>query len=836
LETIAKSIAPVNSCRVTRSREHQGDRTSDADDGEWIPLLVALARRLDHLEGPQGWIPALHFGVAGALSEAGEHDPAAKAYRRLVDVNPGHAWAWIGLIDTAMARGAADDAVACARAARHHLPDDVVLWRRTAMAIEGAKGHAAAAAFCRETADIDLGPDDLRYAIGLHRSAQDVAAAASFYDRLLARDPHDPLGQIARIEAALQTDRIEEAVIAARAALSAEPEDPELRLRIAQALCRANAATDAVAVLDNISGASHLADQVEACRADCLRQLVDADTVPDRATDELGDAPEPTAAGPAFPRDPYVRLKGLDQAVTGGSAKAVEDELRRLFGSPTVAWYVALSAVERALHVVPPGAVDDLAAALAEAQWTVEERQAFEIERRLLCVGPRASLDWIRANATARREQEAAERLGRVLLAAGGAPLAARYLRACCRRWPGAPALIELAGRAHVAAGLLLEIRDPEGPDAAVSRDARHAARVLMALSDGDLAQARTLRDMSDTGDGPRLAPATRIEIDLLSGRLDLAEAAVSRLSIADGPFEEALICRPRATRLGTMLNETRILAASGIDWVSDKAETLRAFADGFFLPARTLLDRREVSGATGVSRGPVIPDRFHLVLPDGDIAQGEAERLIEACQRATRRTVSCHLLSHGAELLADVAGTDAARAFRMTRDPEQQADLMMLAAVQKGGGLVVRAPQWPGSGIDRLFDSHRSGVMFREGDGSLSCDAMAFADGHALPGLALGMAITSCLSNENDHRWFKTGPGLLTRAFVRLEATAQAPQEAQAATLLPAQRLRKVLYPYAAAARHRLAGPARRRPLRAGAGTTDVVADPSTPSHVPTG
>ena len=64
---------------MTRETDPSGAPRGAADDGELTSLLLALARRLDDVEGPQGWIPALRFGLAGALSEAGENDVAARA-------------------------------------------------------------------------------------------------------------------------------------------------------------------------------------------------------------------------------------------------------------------------------------------------------------------------------------------------------------------------------------------------------------------------------------------------------------------------------------------------------------------------------------------------------------------------------------------------------------------------------------------------------------------------------------------------------------------------------------------------------------------------------------
>jgi hypothetical protein len=397
------------------------------------------------------------------------------------------------------------------------------------------------------------------------------------------------------------------------------------------------------------------------------------------------------------------------------------------------------------------------------------------------------------------------------------------------------PALVDLSARAQLAAGLPPGLDDGPGADTTHLRATHHETRVRAALAVGDLDRARALRDRSDAEGGPPLSAMARIEIGLLSGRLDLAEAALSGLAVDDGPRAEALICRPRATRLGTMLNEARVLAASGIDWDTDDADRLAAFADGFFLPARALLDRRPPTGADGAAPGPAIPDILHLVLPGEEMAACELERLVAAWRAATRRRVLCHDLARGATLVAEAAGADAARAYRMTRDPEQKADLLTLAALRKTGGVALRAPQWPGAGLDALVDGHAPGLVFRAGDGALSCDAMAFAAGHALPARALDMAVASCLSRDNDHRWFKTGPGLLTRAAACLDGAGTSRPAARAITLCPIHRLRRVVHPCAGIVRHKPAGPAQ-QPARALEAAVRGIAEPQAPGCMPSG
>lgn len=354
-------------------------------------------------------------------------------------------------------------------------------------------------------------------------------------------------------------------------------------------------------------------------------------------------------------------------------------------------------------------------------------------------LGPSFALDWIRANPVAGRAQEGAERVGRVLLDGGTGPLAARYLRACCRRWPEDRAIGQLAAVACDACGM-----EPPG--------------CVPLSADGPSIQSLA----RDGATSPRVG---RIEACLLAGDLEQAEAELGGLRIEDGPLEEALLRRPRATRIGSLLNEARLLAAAEVDWTLGDVERLAPFAEGFFLPARRIVASLAPDPNRGRGRSPV-PEAVHLVWPSSAPPSAEAERLFEAWRAATRRAVTVHLVADGATCMAEAGGEAALRAFRMTQDEAQKADMLMLALSVVKGGAVVMADQWPARAVDALLDTATAPLLFRDRDGSVSLDAIVAPAGHALSRRALASVVTSCLAWDNDHRWFKTGPGLMTRAM----------------------------------------------------------------------
>ncbi|MBF9058018.1 hypothetical protein HKCCSP123_02365 [Rhodobacterales bacterium HKCCSP123] len=708
----------------------------ELDKDRLVPLLRDLAALLDGVGGQQGWIASLRFGAAGALAEFGDFHGAAPLYRGLVAQTPLHAWAWIGLVDALCALGATGDAVEAGREALHHLPGNMLLWKRTARALREHAGPGAAAGFFSAALGTDPSQRDLDFAISLYREAGEAGQAAELCHRLLRQDPGAPVAHMALIEGALASRDAETARDASRAALARSPAHPELRLRIAQGLFAAGDAAAAIGALDALPPGAAFDVEAGTLRRRCEACLGDAGNVQEPSTRARptigGGRPDPAPPAPSRP-DPA----DLDAALAAGDTEASALILDRLLSARDLPWYVALRIVERARRCRSDEAARAVLAAFAGADWPAEDRQAFEIEQRLLRLGPRFALDWIRANPVASRGREAAERVGRVLLGGGSGPLAARYLRACCRRWPEDRALAGLAAIACEACGL-------SGPGPGREPSIQSLAR--------------------DGATSPRVR---RIETCLLAGDLTRAEAELGRLRIEDGPLEAALIRRPRATRIGSLLNEARILAAAGIDWTGGDADMLAPLAEGFFLPARGIVAGLASMPCDGKAGTP-LPETVHLVWPSSAPPSEEAGRLFEAWRTATRREVSVHLVSDGAASMDEAGGDAAVRAFRVTQDDAQKADLVFLALAVIHGGAIVAADQWPSPSVDALFDADHGALLFRDGDGSLSLDALLAPAGHPLTRAALDQVVASCLARDNDHRWFKTGPGLMTRAVAR--------------------------------------------------------------------
>lgn len=787
--------------------------TDQDDKARFAAALRDVAERLEQIEGDQGWLAALRFGVAGGLAEAGERALAEIGFRHIVSDNPRHLWAWIGLIDLALAQGDAPAAAATGRAALDHLPDMGLLRRKTAEAVERAEGPAAALEVL--PALQDLNADDTAYAIGLYRAAGKVMGAGDLCARLLHLRPGDALALLARIEIGLQSGDAAMAVAAAEDALAHRPHHPEIVLRAAQAHRIAGDVSRAIVLAEAVPSdtpfAGHalwlramLAEDAGA-RADACALWAEVAKLdrPDwtlmaqaalaRIEGQMRPAP---VAAPVLPDpDPATLYAQFDAALAEGP-DAAEAVLRRLVAHPALPWYLAFRLVERLWQGGQGPNADALSAAFDASGWSEPDRQAFAIEDLLLRRGPRAALDWAQANPVARRDREACERLGRVLIAGGESRLAGRYLSACCHRWPKDAQMLALATEALIASGTphrVLHLID--GPCRAAPEGQRLASRVAALVAQGKIDAALAACTQAKDAGGIPLPRVTMIELQVLSGDLDGAEASLSALSVTDGPLEEALICRPRATRVGSLLNEARILAASGGIKGDISAAGHRAAVRDFYLPARAVVSERSGQALDAGADGSNLPDLLHLIWQENLPLPDQAERILAAWRERSRREARLHDPRSASAWLKARVGADAARALSMAADPDQKVDLMLLGALLVDGGVAAAAHQWPNGRVDDLFDPVAGAGLFLDAAGAVSMDVVIASPGHPLIATALDRAIASCLSRENDHRWFKTGPGLMTRALATcLTDPEQAPCPV---TLRPLSALRAVVSPH---------------------------------------
>jgi cellulose synthase operon protein C len=748
-----------------------------SDPAKVAAALVDLAQWLDGAQGDAGWLAALRFGVAGALAETPHKALAEAGFRQIIAQSPQHLWAWVGLISLVLARGDAGQAAMLGQTALGHLPQEPILRRKTAEALEQADGPDAALACLVPGAQPPAAPEDLAYAIMLLRSAQRVAEAGPFCAALLDQRPHDALALLARIELGLAQGDDDAALQAALDARAHHPDHPEIRLRSAQVHRRMGQTRLAAELI-----ATPPDDPTLAAAYDSLRATLGA------ADPDLGRAvADPAALGPV-----------LDALLQKGPKQGDRDGFIALVAtSGPLPWYHALDLVARAYGAGQGALGDAIAAAVAVGQWPAPDQLAFAVEHALLCHGPLAALDLLRATAIAARDPEAAARLGRVLLRAGQAGLAARYLGRCLRKWPGDAALQALACAAQIAAGRVDLIDDLLAGDR-VAMDAGRALHYRLAAA-FHLRRADRLRHLCMLADDPRMERPPMVQLikaHLLSGDLAAAEEWLGRLDPHDDPLAAALIQRPRATWLGSLLNEARLLAVTARAAPVAATDQSAAMAQEFFLPARALIATMQAmpvptpppSGARAVPR-PV-----HLLWPRPAPTTPEGQRLAAAWAAQMGRPITPLSLADGGAWMARHHGAAVAKAYRLLRDPDQKSDLLLYGHLLQHGGIGLGAPLWPQKGIVGRLEAFGPTRFFLDDSGAPSTAMILCLPQDKIIAHALDLAVAAILARENEDRWFKTGPGLLARALASLHLRGDI---ADPVPLAPITQLYRLAHPY---------------------------------------
>ncbi len=796
-------------------------------DSHFDDLLRQLATLLDRRKSDEGWRSDLMRGVAGGLKSAGEFDSADRLFQQILKDDPEQLWPWIGRIEIAMERGNVIDAVSLGRDALKHLPQHPLILRKAAEAQAAHQGAASAVAFLQEAGGLGLDDPDLNAcAIQYFRAAGQVTGAASLVSRVLSGDPAHMLALLARIEIALIQRALEAAVSAGRAAISAHPDHPEIRVRAAQAFLMAGqpqAARTCLAGLPADAG-------FEAERADILNKAQQqVATAPLVETDggrggSAGVAGDDAAAGLAralaaiqsrderAPTDIALRLDALvpavpaaswtdlwrawQLAVTHGAEKLIHAAVARFLSGDDLPWYMGVWLVEQVTEGADLGLAQDLSDQLQGTIRNPEERRAFLLEDALLRGGPRAALRMVRADPVAGRDAEAAERVLRILSGAGLCDLAYRYGRRCTRVWPDHISLSDQAAKAALAAGLVDAALDmlPE------TRSATIGSRFSVLLSAGKIPQASILLADWPQDAAARPGCADQLELHVLAGNLSAAETTLGRIDPQRDVDDAILVTNPRSTRVGTLLNEARIMArivGGGGDPVGIP-EDREPVAD-LFLPARAVVAARLSTGpvmAPCADEADLDPRPMEAIQVWPGTPPLEIRHIVEAW--AGVPNITHRLMSHdqGRDYLRANFDQDASRAFELATEVQQRSDMLRLAIMLREGGIALEMNQVPARGVSGLLRDVRCARVFVDPRGHIVTDVYAAPPRHPLIQRAFDLVVASGLARENDHRWFRTGPGLMTRAVALQLLESEDPEEAGIA-ICPVSRLRRFVQPH---------------------------------------
>lgn len=793
--------------------------------------------------------------MAGMLLRAGASHEAEHAYRRVLALRSDHAGAWLALVEIALTRGAAGQALAMTREAEAHCPAQApqlqIKRLRALEALGQAEAALALTVTLRETqpgnallalteARIRRRAGDLVAAENAYRDVLehqpdhvgawlgliDIARAAGDPDRALdlvtaalAQRPGDPALIAMQAGLFLHMDQTETAIGLLTAALEATPGDGRLQLELARARMQAGQAAEAETLFAACLAAAPGNDAVrlDLAQAQVMRGASQAAL----ATLESHAARSPTlglktaeimaqtgqgdraalldrlaAEAPQMTEPELLRLFRLgEQSDHSAAAVAViENIAARDALSPLIARFL----LGRARVILPSDEqVAGLRSRLA-ARLPASRRPEFDAYATALLDGPEAALMQVRAGLPPRRDTQGAILLAERLLDSGRAQSGFRYLRACVRRWPGAPRLRRQFLRAAIETGRLgaghswldsLETRFP-GQDLGLDR-------IHLMVQEGRLEDVRDMAEARVRAGRRALPTRQYLDVTLALGDVEKSTELADQLRLEPGAGRQNA-AHFSTTLQGAQLNELRLYRATEAHALGagEAPGAARArLAENFFYPAATIiadhLDRVPPRpGAGGIPKrvfqywnSPQVPEEVAALSQSWQAARGFEYRMLD------RRA--------GLAFLREAFGARHARAFQLANSPAEECDFLRLCLLYKYGGIYADADDKLTGSAEGLIAEGPGLIVTRELWGALANNVICAPAGHPVLLWALRAAGRSLLARENDGTWFKTGPGLLTRAVAVWLEQAPAKESAEGLTVLTQAQLADYVQPH---------------------------------------
>ncbi|MCG6902271.1 MAG: tetratricopeptide repeat protein, partial [Rhodobacter sp.] len=377
----------------------------------------------------------------------------------------------------------------------------------------------------------------------------------------------------------------------------------------------------------------------------------------------------------------------------------------------------------------------------------------------------RAALDAIRGARRARRSVAEARNLATALFGAHRFATGLRYVRACLRHWPSDRGFWEVYVQQGLRLGRLAEVG--LRLEIAAKRLPRHVLvshRLTLCAYRDDLEGAvrcfETLRDMGLAQAGQR-----RLLSKLVFNLADPAAAAAIEARIGPaGAFED----RPlhRAGLPGMMAMEfdleRRAKPAPDLrDWVRARP--------GSSIAAIRLIDAwrgavpPEPTPATVSETG--VPRHIHQYWDSPDPPAAVAE-MVQGWANAPGFSHRLYDRAAGLKYVRQNCGPDGLRAFHLAQNAAQEADFLRLCILAREGGIWADADDVLYGDLGRLLRAGQGLILYREPQGgALGNNFIAAPPGHPVMVLAARLAAQALLQRASELAWFKTGPGLLTRA-----------------------------------------------------------------------
>ena len=695
---------------------------------------------------------------AGLLRRTGDLAGAETAYARVLEQDPDQAGAWLGRIDIAQTLGDPDRARALAEAGVQACPEHLgLIARRAGLLVHMGQPAAAIAAL---EAALAARPGEIRLMLELGRAelaAGRAAAAGTRYATCLETAPGNIQARLglAEAHAAQGAPGTGLAVLADYA-----EEGPAPGLKAAELMGQAGEVAGRAALLDRL-----------------------ADMAPRMSEPEL------------------LRLFKLgEQADHAGAALAVVRSLeQRARISPLLAQFL----MTRARVIVPPERARALQAAL-ESRLPPSRVPEFRAVSAALFSGPEEALAQARADLPSPRDTQGAALVGERLMDAGHPRLGFRYLRACVARWPAAPHLRRQFLRACIETGQLaaghawldrLEARDPDldtGPE-----------RMALMTQEGRLEETRALAETRAAQGLRTLSPRQFLDLALALGDLEASTRAAQEVQREPGAGRQNA-AHFSTTLHGAQFNELRLYHAArdhALRAGEPEAEVEARLARDFFFPAKRIVaahaDRLgpRSSSRPAPGTGESAP-RLIFQYWNSPAVPEEVDALMQSWRDAPGFEHQLYDRARALAFLRKDFGTGHARAFQLANSPAEECDFLRLCLLYRHGGIYADADDRLTGDAGALIAEGPGLILAREPWGALANNVIVAPAGHPLLLWALEAAGRSLLARENDGTWFKTGPGLVTRAAASW-LTEAGPAAERGLTLLSLPQLRAHVHPH---------------------------------------
>ena len=678
--------------------------------------------------------------LARALLADQQPEAAEEMFEHALRLEPKSLEAHLGLVDTALARGAFDLAVKRCTDALHDKPGHVGILRKQARALQ-LGGRLSDSVEVLEHL-VDIAPTDTAIAMRL----------AETHHKLGDRDRADAL-----FVSVLQIDPGHHKALIGRTILAEEADDPGAALNLIEH--EVHQTLTAVAqdegsgpetIPEETAGAGLVLRFIELCfltrDMDRLRAVLDL--LPDSLD--------------RFPAPDLMLLAQL--AEKGGEFDLAASALLALSRRPRISLPVANYMLRLAHFAGDNAATGRLSEALAK-RIDPARRSEFEVAVAALCHGPEEAIRVARSRRGGPRSAEEAKQLGQSLIDGGQARLAARYLRRALRAYPDLFALRRRFVTACVRSGAVAEAeRYLDTVESPYPTANEVLPRVDLLALTGRIEEAQALiRDYGQTF-GAKVPVQLRIQICLALGQLEEARALKAEFADARGRGGKTP-AHFSVTQVGALINELALFRhaeASAGDAETDQIE--RAHCASYTYPATRVLGNW-LSRNSDTAPGPGTIPRRIVQYWNQTAIPAEVAWVMGSWQRQPGYHYTCLDRRRAIQYLGENFDRKIVSAFRLANHPAEEADFLRLAVLWKEGGIYADADDMLVGDLDDLLAEGGGAILFHEQFGTIANNLICARPKHPLIGAALGMACTSLSARANESTWSKTGPGMMTRA-----------------------------------------------------------------------